>query len=523
TDTDARMSARSAHFPNAFYSRIPSGLLATVFLFCVFMLTASRLRFGYEGFNMDQCEALLRGTLARLPDGRLAPYTQGGILEVAACAPFAALKAWIGAGGGHGGLQQLAHAPALPLYTAILCLLFFGLAREIYGNDATAVMLTLILGICTMVWPYSKFGMETFQTMGTVGGAWALLRHARTRSTPSALAFGCALGALALTKVSGAVHAALLGMAGLWLAWRMCWWKSRGFWRNAALAVLPCAAAAAIFLLTNRWRYGGWVTAGRYSSQHIQGPAAAFGAFTALIFSPGKSLFVFSPPLLIGLCYWGWFWRAFPMARPVMIAALLAVVFHLHLDPWTDETWGPRRFHFVIPFLLLPAGLWLEGWRGLGCLPRWSGLAALSAGFIMQLIAVLFDFTALPFVLGKNFIYTSENFTWNPALMAPRFNLFMLESMIARLAAGQPLRFVYNETYMPWLSPAKTPYPISFDLSGQDRPDFWYLQHLSDYPNFNALLFTSACFILFVIMATACGAVLYMRLRRGRITLSHER
>src|SRR5262245_37253616 len=63
-----------------------------VFLGCLFGLTASQLRFGYEGEAIDQTEAWLSGMLGSRPElGGILPFSKSGFIEVIAYAPFAAV------------------------------------------------------------------------------------------------------------------------------------------------------------------------------------------------------------------------------------------------------------------------------------------------------------------------------------------------------------------------------------------------------------------------------------------------
>src|SRR5690606_23221508 len=139
-----------------------------VVLLRVYGLTGSKLYFGYEGANIFQAEAFARGQLQPREDGGIAPWTQGGLLEVAVYLPFTYAKLFFERREMLLGLRQLAYVMVMPLLTVALCGVFYGLARRLYESARTAAVLTLVLGLTTMIWPYAKFGMEVQQTFWTL-------------------------------------------------------------------------------------------------------------------------------------------------------------------------------------------------------------------------------------------------------------------------------------------------------------------------------------------------------------------
>ncbi|MCL5271371.1 MAG: hypothetical protein M1457_12660 [bacterium] len=452
-----------------------------VFFMCLYCLTASKLRFGYEGQTIDQAEALLRGRLVARPGGGIEPFTQAGVLDVAVYLPFAALKLALERAGALPGLRQLAYAFALPFYTTLLCLAFFALARELYRRAGTALALTLIAGVATTIWPYSKFGMETQQTLWTLIAVWMLMRYRRRGGGGAAAFFGAALAALFLTKITGPLHAATLGLAAIWLAWRERQWQRPGFRRHTLLAAGLCLAGAIVFLTTNRWRYGGWLWGGRYGLAAETLPYPLVDGIWAVVASPGKSLFMFSPPLLVGLWFWAPFLRRFPPMRIVFVLMLALALLHLHNRPWADETWGPRRLHYLAALLMLPLGIWWEWHVQSRLWVRALVWPVIVFGVWVQLVAVLFDYTALARTAGGNAVFSQENTVWDPQMNPLRFNLLLIRSAMHRRHTGQPESFVYRQHYLPWTTPARPPAPVALPFKG-DGFDFWFIQQRADWP-----------------------------------------
>lgn len=492
--------------------------LTFVFCLSLFCLTGSKLRFGYLGENFDQAEAWLRGELVTRPEGGLEPFAKTGLIEVVAALPFVGVKVLLQKLGAAPGLQQLAHVFSEPFYTALLCLAFFGLALRLYASAGVAAFLTLVLALTTMVWPYSKFGMETQITLWTLVGIWALIGYAAQPTRACAAWIAVAIAGVMLTKITGVLHAAWLVGALAWLKLRGRWWTRPGARRDALIGGAIVVAGVVAFLLGNRWRFGGWVWGGRYGFGSEMQPIPFWESFWAFLASPNKSFLLYSPAALVALWFWGAFWRRFPVMRPVLVGAVAVTVFHLTARTWAEETWGPRRMHYLVPLAILPLGIWWQRRAGLRGWVRRLGWLALAFGLWVQAVAVSFDYTALAFTLGFNPVFSQENQVWDPQFNHLRFNLHLMRSAAHRRRTGESLPYVLDEHYMGWTFDGPEPDPQHFDVSGRDRLDFWYLQQQADWPG-RPYWFVSASSWLVVVFAVgglASFVALVCLIRRER-------
>jgi hypothetical protein len=124
-------------------------------------------------------------------------------------------------------------------------------------------------------------------------------------------------------------------------------------WATAGLLFLLCVAA---YLGGNLWRYDRLALSTSYGlGWEVSGAASYPWNVAGLIVSPGKSLFIFSPPLVLAALLSARF-----IQRNSWYGALLAVfvipqiLFHAYFRTWADETWGPRRLMNLVPVLVLP-------------------------------------------------------------------------------------------------------------------------------------------------------------------------
>jgi hypothetical protein len=161
---------------------------------------------------------------------------------------------------------------------------------------------------------------------------------------------------------------------------------SLSFLKLSVSSVVQFFLAVAPFILIllwhNTYRFGHPFQFG-YPGEGFTTPI--WEGISGLLFSPGKSIFVFAPPLILTVALAPRFRRAQPLlAEFMMLAWLLALIFYGSWWAWGGGwSWGPRFLVPLIPISLLPLGYLPDGrgWRiatvfliGLGVLVQSLGL-----------------------------------------------------------------------------------------------------------------------------------------------------
>jgi hypothetical protein len=449
--TDPAGESASHSLSSGLRFRDASGFV--VLVLSIYALTGSRWNFGYEGSNLAQARALLDGTAHRDAAGVLLPYTQGGLLDVLAYIPAILVERLQLPG----GLSPLVVAMVQPVLGTMLATASLWLGSELWRNRGAALMVGLATAFATMVWPQSKWGMELTQAILTVTGAAALVRFFRThgRSRLAWIVGGASLGMIGLTKVTGIVHGAALGL----LALGYFLWSGPGEYRSLASRIRafvgqPSAwvglgllgAGILTTLASNQWRYGGWFVGGRYAASHAGSMLHIPGGWVGLLFSPNKSIILFNPPVLLGLVGGVLLCLKSRMALMALVCGAGVVGLHLMVSPWADETYGPRRFLWLLPLLVacIPATLHLEWCRRFCTILLFLGVAA-------QLLAVSFNFTNLPIAVGKSPHYHASNMVWNPQFQPQIFQWHLWKSRIQRAGGGDSIPYEICMDYFAWL------------------------------------------------------------------------
>jgi hypothetical protein len=173
-----------------------------------------------------------------------------------------------------------------------------------------------------------------------LSGVLAARRFAVDSSRRSALLLGAAAGALALFD--------LTAPSLVLLAWALIFAEQR---RALGWSLWPFAAGVALALCY------------RLLSGAPPPPRGdLLEGLDGLLLSTGKSLFLYSPPLVLALPGLRRWWRT---RRPDALLVLAVVVVVLlpaaSLERWDgDPAWGPRRLVPLVPLLLWPACAWLK-------------------------------------------------------------------------------------------------------------------------------------------------------------------
>ena len=299
------------------------------------------------------------------------------------------------------------------LLGALACVMFFGLCRRLGMRPFPAAACSIALAYASSVWVYSRYPYsETLQLVCFTGFFRKLLDVREQPTLRQAAWLGIWTGLLINAKPVFVVSG--LG-AGVFLLWEL-----RKNWRAMLLVSLASLAAAipfgAVYLWYNYVRWGsiystgyglafagatigaaGGVSAGAAAVAppppvnvlHEVGLIGLFGMFL----SPGKSIFLYSPPLLVALVGFPRFIRRHRHIALAMLLTILPSLFvHARMISWAgDYAWGPRYLTFALGVLLIPAGFLMEDLLAhVSRLRRWLHgvaltLVLLSGGFVTYL------------------------------------------------------------------------------------------------------------------------------------------
>ncbi|MDE3076258.1 MAG: hypothetical protein KGJ86_12590, partial [Chloroflexota bacterium] len=444
-------------------------LLLFSFLASLYLLTSG----GHTSSNDDEemyymTQGLVdRGSLALPPvegkaffvaprsDGKYYPASSHGIVTSVLAIPFYV------AGEGVARLfdpaykdfiTHIAVTAVTALSTAGAAVVVSSIAAELGATAGGAIGLGALFGLCTIAWPYSKY----FWSEPAAGLMFllAVLAAIRARRRDSIRAW--ALSSLFMLLALGARPAMIASYAivgvyaclGIWEGRRIC----RSKLRNTALGLGGPLAAGLVGL-------GGYYLLGLLLGKPpawvagLIGNAWAVASHTfnsdlwaglyGLLLSPGKSVFLYSPPLIAGAVAIPALWRK-AWREAVLLVGLfgLQVFLMARTAVWPgDSAWGPRYLVPLTPYLLLPLAAWfrpgyeMRGWM------RWGVAATAGVGLAVQLFAVATNYDTYVYVTGGPSGPGAERRLYQPGssplLAAPRQLVHGLEAYLRPLRPGE--------------------------------------------------------------------------------------
>lgn len=281
-------------------------------------------------------------------------------------------------------------SPALLMAAALL--LFYRMVRRRLTPDLAgerwAVGLTLALGTTTILFIYARSAYaEALQTFALTWLVERSLTCARKPTVTSLGWLGVAAGILVSAKL---VFVLVLPIVALYLVWaRRREGDAAKLVLRSWLAVLELSAFVGLALWHNHMKTGSILDSG-YTMKGGLFSGDVLPAVYGFLLSPGKGVFWYSPPLVLGLFGLRESLRRFRGETLFQLAIVVStILFNAKFRIWhADYCWGPRHLAPLSPLLLLWATPWLPEAmrRGNARLRRWGLRCLFATGLCVQLL-----------------------------------------------------------------------------------------------------------------------------------------
>jgi hypothetical protein len=268
-----------------------------------------------------------------------------------------------------------------PLASALTVSLFFALAAQLAGSLRDALQAALLLGLATVVWPYStNYWTQPIAGLFLFASLYASCRAEGAVGWRRALGGGLFAGAAFLCRFDTLPLSFWLLLYCVLSAPR----TAARRWAAGLSFVAGIGCALALQASWNAYRFGNWLQMGTGHQRWRDFQGDIIRVLPLQMASPYRGIFVYSPALLLGVVGLVALLRKAP-ALAVTIAGLSATALVLcsAFVMWRgDASWGPRFLVPLTPFLLLPAAPQIRRWPA----AFWM---ALITGLAIQLPAVL--------------------------------------------------------------------------------------------------------------------------------------
>lgn len=257
-----------------------------------------------------------------------------------------------------------------PLLTAWTCVLFFKTSQALSYSFRTALFLTLVFGLATIMWPYSRsYTREPLLTLLLLASFYAAWRFRQTKRWEWIVATGVAVGYLTFTKLIQGTAVIVFWVYIVFIVYheyRQRRTHARGLIFASVLFLLPVVILLIVQGLYALSRFGTFysgIGGTKYNPidwiMFLLPQSEPNVAIVELLLSPVKSVFLYSLPALLFPILWFKFFEQKRDAALVMLTlVLVALATAISRPDWDGGTWwGPRYLVQVTPFLILPLGM----------------------------------------------------------------------------------------------------------------------------------------------------------------------
>lgn len=328
--------------------------------------------------------------------------------------------------------------------TTLTCVLIFAICRHFRYSSRTAVATALLYGFCTIAWPYAKTcWSEPQAALFVLAGFYCALRFAEHFRLSWAALAGIALGYGVTTKHEMGLYAILItGLLISYLRSRAGHTWRQFVWTGVAYG-LPLAFFGIVNLYYNYLRFERWFDFGHYGAlqANLAQTAGSLDPLKGIIvglyqhlFSTGKSILLFSPPLI--LFYWAM--KAFHRTHrtEAIFFVTVPLIFFVSggmLWEMSGIAWGERYLVTITPFLILPISALLDDLIEHQALYLRKTMIVLAAtGFCIQLLAISVNFqTTVDKLLGRGEHFDIQVLSYDPEYSPILLNLQEVASNIS--------------------------------------------------------------------------------------------
>jgi hypothetical protein len=267
--------------------------------------------------------------------------------------------------------------------TPLTCvLLYFFALRRLYFSSQVACWLSLGFGLGTIAWPYSEeFMSEPATSLFLLASAYCLTgNRARDRKSLTLWA-GVFFGVALSLRSASAIALPGFVVYAFWTATPARGLLQRS--RETLRFLIPVIGFGLGLLYYNYVRFGDAFETG-YESGMVP---HFWTGFLGMLFSPGKSVFLYNPVLILSCVGVPALFRKRPqMAFLIAWVVLSHILLFSFWHSWFGGmSWGPRLLLVVIPLWILPVGYLAEIRPGFF---RKAMVVAVIAGALIQVPAV---------------------------------------------------------------------------------------------------------------------------------------
>jgi len=417
-------------------------------------------------------------------------------------------------------LLQMAVASTTSIISAATASLLYLLLRKLDYRRRTCVITALLLAFSTSLWTnsVSELFTEPISALAITAAVFAAVQHKRSGTAVSAAAAGAFCAYLLTIKIYWVflVFPFMIFLSG------DNYRKNR---KGLCAFLIPFLPGLAGIGLYNMLRFGTFIAEGYLGGAltreavlgALKGQSLLIGLY-GLLFSSGKSAFLFNPALIVGLFGAKRFWKE---SRQLALFCLILcggyLLFFASRPNWgAGDFWGPRHLTPLFPVMLLPAASLIEGFDIASLRQRVWVTVTLAAGVLIQLPNLFIfprRYSGLMLSTGR-LGWEDLHFTPNLSPIIGNWRLF--KDYLVGLVTGEPVFFYPVKTMRGTTDVLEPLYCLDF----ADAWDSW-INVIRRAGYMDVLAVKIAVFTIVALLL--CAAIFAARGIRNQLKLAEER
>ena len=333
-------------------------------------------------------------------------------------------------------ISQFFFAMLSPFVTALICFVIFLFAVNLGYSHEVSLSASLMYGFCTIAFPYAKFSNNVQLASFLLLLSVYFVNYCK--AFPSRAFLGIFLSGLffsfgMITRPEIIILFPFLAFYAVLLLRRPVFNIKR-----AALFFLPIVLSIVFLGLYNYVRFGSFFSTGYADDERFFLPSVK--NICGLLFSSGKSMFLYSPPFVLLFAAYFSFYKKHKSEAIVFSLMFLVLLFFVSgWHQWQGGyAWGPRLLIPIFPLLSIIICEFLDKAFVSSGQYKWykaSILFFFVTGFFVQIVAIITNSTFFMLAV-KNFNVPIDEVSFDPffsPVLAQIKQFFLLFSSPARI------------------------------------------------------------------------------------------
>ena len=246
------------------------------------------------------------------------------------------------------------------LVTSLSCLLIYRFGCERFNfSHRTSVMLALGYGLSTIAWFYAEdFMSEPVTSLLMLAAVFFFTGDDEGHNNRHLIWAGGLMGLALTCRLATLVAVPGFLLYFIWKNKKPQWQQIRSLILDSGRFLIPIGFFIFLILIYNYVRFHNIFETGYEKGFGTSG----WTGFIGILFSPGKSVFLYNPLLLVGCLALPVFFKT--RGKMALLFAWIVLSHLLLFSFWHSwyggSGWGPRFMLVVLPYLILPVGFLLE-------------------------------------------------------------------------------------------------------------------------------------------------------------------